>query len=437
MRLNRLLAGGSIAALLSGVAACGLQSVEPKIQLRDALRAFGDQSSGALRLSVPSSEDDIRAFIAAADEAGEGEDVPDDVLSTLLSSSMVVGFDEGKDAEDPADDGGRFVVEIGDLDAVEVRTTGETLYARADVDGLADEFPDLGPDLESFRAELDAAEAGAADLPAALLAPARALLEGEWMSLDGAALVAKVEEMSGTAATVEEDAKLQSDLQELGGKALQDAVVGVERKGEDDDLGDHLVVKLNLRKGYATVRDELPGILPTGEDPAALEEQLPPVDEVPDQDVAVSVWVNDGELTRAELDAAQFLEKPAGHLVLRADVLDAEPVTAPSDSVEVDVNALFDEAMAAGDAPFAGGEVLDAYTLATWVDMDLATVAAEQGGEPSVAFLPEILPWYEGATPDLVITAVGPRVQVATGGETVCLTPSPDGMAEVIDVGPC
>jgi hypothetical protein len=434
VRLNRLLAGGSIAALLGGVAACGLQSVEPRIQLRDALRAFTDQASGALRLSVPSSEDDVRAFLAAADEATGGEDVSADVLSTLLSSSVVVGFDEGKDAGDPADDGGRFVVEIGDLDAAELRTTGETVYARADVDGLVHEFPDLAADVESARAELDAAEAGAADLPAALLAPAHALLEGEWVSLDTAALLAEVEELTGTA-TAEEDAELQSDLEELAGKALQDAVVGVERKEEDDDLGDHLVVKVNLRTGYATVRDGLPGIIPAGEDPATLEE-LPPVDEVPDRDVAVSVWVDDGELTRAELDAAQFLDEPAGHLVLRADALDAEPVTAPSDSVPVDVGALFEGAMAAGNAP-AGGEVLDAYTLATWVDMDLATVAAEQGGEPTVTDLPEILPWYEGATPDLVITAVDPRVQVATGGETVCLTPSPDGMAEQIDDGPC
>jgi hypothetical protein len=121
--------------------------------------------------------------------------------------------------------------------------------------------------------------------------------------------------------------------------------------------------------------------------------------------------------------------------VLRADVLDAEAVTAPSESVPVDVAALLAGAMSA--APQGGEELLDAYTLATWIDTDLSTVALEAGDESSVAYLPEVRFWYEGMTPDLVITAVGPRVQVATGGETVCLTPSPDGLGEAIDDGPC
>ncbi|WP_104526268.1 hypothetical protein [Blastococcus atacamensis] len=428
MRLNRLLVGGSVLALLSGTAACGLQTIEPKIQLRDAFAAFGDQSSGALRLSLPSSEDDVRAFLQAADEATGGEEVPDDVLSTLLSSSLVFGFDEGEDADDPADDAVRTVVEIGDLTATEFRAIGEDLYVRADVDGLVDEFPEMQADVESFRAELESGTT----VPEPLVEPARALLGGDWVSLDGKALMEQVESLSGTS-TAEEEAELQKELQDLAGKAVQDAVVSVERKGEDDDLGDHLVVELNLRKGWATVRDGLPGILPEGEDPATLE-QLPPVEDVPDKDVSVSVWVQDDELTRVELDAAQFLDEPAGHLVLRADVLDAEPVTAPEDSVPVDVAALFEGAMSASTP---GAEELDAYTIATWVDMDLATVAQENGGESSAEYLPEVLAWYEGTTPDLVITAVGPLVEVSTGGETVCLTPSPDGFGEQIADGPC
>ncbi|WP_158544561.1 hypothetical protein [Blastococcus sp. TBT05-19] len=427
MRLTRLLAGAAVLGLLSGTAACGMQSIEPKIQLRDALRAFGDQSSGALRLSIPSSEDDVRAFMAAADEATGGEDVPDDVLSTLLGSSLVLGFDEGEDADDPADDAVRTVLEIGDLDAAEFRGIGEELFVRADVDGLVDEFPDMAADVESFRESLESG----ADIPEPLLEPAQALLDGDWVSLDGAALVEQIETLSGTS-TAEDEAELQKELQDLAGKAVQEAVVSVERKGEDDDLGDHLVVTLNLRKGYAAVREDLPEVL-AADDPTALE-QLPPVEEVPDTDVAVSVWVQDDELSRIELDAAQFLDEPAGHLVLRADVLDAEPVTAPEDSVPVDVMALFEGAMSA--AP-PGTEEIDAYTIAAWIDMDLATVASEAGDESSVAYLPEVLPWYEGTTPDLVITAVGPLVQVSTGGQVVCLTPSPDGFGEQIADGPC
>ncbi|NEK84997.1 hypothetical protein GCU60_04370 [Blastococcus saxobsidens] len=435
MRLNRrLLVGGSVLALLSGTAACGMQSIEPKIQLRDALRAFGDQSSGAVRLSVPSSEDDVRAFIEAVDDTSGDADVPDDVLRTLLSTSVVHGYDSGEDDEDPADDAVRTVVEIGDLTAVEVRAIGETVYTRADVDGLLDEFPDLAADVDSFRAELDGVDGAPSSVPEALLAPARALLDGGWVSVDGEVLLAQLEELGGTPSAGQE-AQLQSDLQELAGKALQDAVVGVERTGEDDDLGDQLTVRLNLRKGYETVRDGLPAIVPDDVEDEAVLAELPPADEVPDKDVEVSVWVQDGELTRAELDAAQFLDDPAGHLVLRLDALEAQPVTAPSDAVAVDVATLLENGLASfvpgADVP------LDAHTIATWVDMDLAGLAAEQGTEPSVALLPELLPYYEGMTPDLLITAVGPRIEVTTAGETACLTPSPDGMAEDVLDGPC
>ncbi|WP_147251717.1 hypothetical protein [Blastococcus sp. TF02-8] len=429
MRLTRLLVGGSVLALLSGTAACGLQTIEPKIQLRDALQAFGDQQSVAVRLSVPSSADDVRAFAEATDESVESEDIADEDLDTLLSSSIVYGYDKGEKADDPADDAVSAQVRIGDLTAGEVRAIGETGYARVDLDGLVEEFPDMAEDVDSFRAELDGAPT---DVPEALLAPARALVDGDWVSLDATELLEQIEAMGG-GSTPEDDKKLQSDLQELGGKALKDAVVSVERKGEDDDLGDHLVVKLNLRKGYATIREGLPGILPESEDPATLEE-LPPVSEVPDKDVDASVWVRDGELTRAEFDVAQFLDEPAGHLVLRADALDAEPVKAPKDAVPVDVAALMEGAMA---VPPGTEEELDAYTIAAWVDMDLTTVASDEGGEPSVEYLPEVMSYYEGATPDLVITAVGAQVQVSTGGETVCLTPSPDGMGEDIADGPC
>jgi hypothetical protein len=40
VRLSRLLAGGTLAALLIGTAACGLPAVEPKIELRDAMSDF-------------------------------------------------------------------------------------------------------------------------------------------------------------------------------------------------------------------------------------------------------------------------------------------------------------------------------------------------------------------------------------------------------------
>lgn len=430
MRLSRLLAGSSALVLLGGAAACGLGSVEPKIQLRDAFRALADDSPLAVRLSVPSSAEDVRAFAAAAD--GSGAEMSDEDLDTLLSASAVVGFDDGDDADDPADDAVRAALELGDATPVEVRTVGQTFYARADVDAVVEQVPAAAADVEELQAELDGA---AGTVPQPLLDAAQSLLDGDWVSLDGKALVEQLEALGGEAAAEPSDEELQR-LQELGRRALEEAVVSVERQGEDD-AGDRLVVELDLRKGYAEVRDDLPSLVP-GAEGQALAEQLPPVKDLPDLDVELSLWVRDDALTRAEIDLAQFLDEPAGKLVLRADVLDGGEITAPSDAVPVDATALLEGIAAAeGAVPGVDEGVLDAYTLAYWLDMDLALVAQEAGDVSSVAYLPEVLPYYEGATPDLVITAVGERVEVSTGGETVCLTPSASGDEEDIAEGPC
>ncbi|RBY87862.1 hypothetical protein [Blastococcus sp. TF02A-30] len=427
MRLSRLFAGSSALVLLGGAAACGLGSVEPKIQLRDAFRALGEETSLAVRLSVPSSADDVRAFAEAADDSGE---MPDDDLETLLSSSIVFGYDEGADADDPEDDAVRTALEMGDATPVELRAVGQVAYARADVDAFVEQVPSAASDVEDLQAGLDGA---AGTVPEPLLAAAQALLDGDWVSLDAQALLEQAEAQGETVPGAEPlDEELAAQAQELMGTAVEESVVSVQREGEDDDLGDHLVVELDLRKGYGAVRDDLPSLFP-GAEGEALADQLPPVKDLPDLDVEVSVWVRDGELTRAEIDAAQFLDEPAGHLVLRADVLDGEPITAPEGALPVDATALLESAASLQAAEGA----VDAYTLATWVDMDLAVLAEESGSPSSVAFLPEVLPYYEGIAPDLAITAVGQRVEVTAGGETVCLTPSADGFAEDIVDGPC
>jgi hypothetical protein len=179
----------------------------------------------------------------------------------------------------------------------------------------------------------------------------------------------------------------------------------------------------------------------TGGTADALEQQLPPVAEVPDKQIDVSFWVRDGDLTRVELDVAQFLDEPAGHLVLRADVLAPEEITAPSDAMEFDIAALMEAGMSGyppgGEGRPAAELEPDAYTVATWIDMDLADMAYEEGGQPSVEYLAEMLPYYEGIAKSLDITAVGERIQVTLDKESVCLTLSPDGMGEDIAEGPC
>jgi hypothetical protein len=436
VRLPRLLAGGMLAAVLTGTSACGLQAAEPKLELRDAMSEFAAGRAGMLQLSLPSSADDVRAFAGAADPSGGDGGMTDDDLEQLLSSSVELGYDFGEDRDSDADDTSRFVVHLEDLDAAEVRTVDGVLYARADVDGLAEKFPEMQADLDTFRGGLTGA-----DVPAETADAATALLDGEWVSVDiqayldsVQALVEQVGEAGGVAPddpTAALSDMSSAEVRDLLGDALKGAVTSVERREGDDDLGDHLVTHLDLRKAYATLRSGLP----------ELEEQLPPVDEVPDKQIDVSFWVLDGDLTRIELDLAQFLDEPAGHLVLRADVLAPEEITAPSDAVEFDVAALMETAMSASDPDVAYQSPPkwkpDAYEIATWVDEDFANVAYEWHTAPSVHQLPEVLPLYEGLMEGLEIIAVGDRIQVTLRNETVCLTLSYYGNSEDIADGPC
>jgi hypothetical protein len=436
VRLPRLLAGGMLAAVLTGTSACGLQAAEPKLELRDAMADFAAGRAGTLQLSLPSSADDVRAFAGAADPSGGDGGMTDDDLEQLLSSSVELGYDFGEDRDSDADDTSRFVVHLEDLDAAEVRTVDGVLYARADVDGLAEKFPEMQADLDTFRGGLTGA-----DVPAETADAATALLDGEWVSVDiqayldsVQALVEQVGEAGGVAPddpTAALSDMSSAEVRDLLGDALKGAVTSIERREGDDDLGDHLVTHLDLRKAYATLRSGLP----------ELEEQLPPVDEVPDKQIDVSFWVLDGDLTRIELDLAQFLDEPAGHLVLRADVLAPEEITAPSDAVEFDVAALMETAMSASDPDVAYQSPPkwkpDAYEIATWVDEDFANVAYEWHTAPSVHQLPEVLPLYEGLMEGLEIIAVGDRIQVTLRHETVCLTLSYYGNSEDIADGPC
>lgn len=454
MRLPRLLAGGAVVAVVTGTAACGVQALEPKIALRDAFSHFTANRSGALELSIASSTDEVVAFAQSADPGSSTSVMSDEDLDTLLSSSLDVAYDLGDDRKSETDDSSSVLVRIDDLVAGELRSVGRTLYARADVDGLAKRFPDMQQGLDEVRNGLTGGDGVSEPAPAEVVEPVTAFLDGEWVSVDVAAYLKQLEEMAAGqdgAAGLDMSDYASDEMRDLLGSALEDAVTTVERR-EEDEIGDHLVAKVDLRKAYTKLRSGLPALF-DGEQADVMEQQLPPVSEVPDKQIDVSFWVRDGELKRAELDVAQFVDDAAGSFVLRADVGSGREISAPDGAVGFDLGALMtagmsayqggDEAYAVGEdgAPVGGvvgdGPQPDAHMIATWVDMDIAGMAGSEGGQPSVSFLPEVTPGYEGTAPGLSITPVGERVQVAVGQDVVCLTLSPDGMGGNITEGPC
>jgi hypothetical protein len=320
------------------------------------------------------------------------------------------------------------------------------MYAKVDVDGLVKEFPDLKPGVDEMRAGLTSADPSAG-VPESVRGPATALLDGSWVSLDLQAWLDQLTAMAAgdgvDAAGTGLDSQASKKARDLAGTILSKALTTVERRETDDRLGDHLVAKVNLQEAYRQLRAGIPDVFSGSPKAEQMEGSLPPVASVPDKDIAISIWVRDTALTRLELDAAQFLDKPAGHLVLRADLLPAEKITAPTGAVPFDVDALVADlpaALGAGssDPGSAMAGDIDAYTVATWVDEDIRAEADDNAIPPTPDVLDRVLQYYTDVAPGLLIFHVDQRIQVNLGGQSACLTLSGDVEQEgTVADGPC
>ncbi|MET0765390.1 MAG: hypothetical protein ABWY29_11025 [Blastococcus sp.] len=436
MSPSRALTRGAVLVLLSGTAACGLSSVAPKVELRSALVAFGEERSAAFTVSLPSSHEDVRAFIAATGE--DDASLDDTMLEELLGTELVVAYDQGESEKKTADDDSRFQLRLDGEDYGELRVVDEVAYARVNVPGLSDRFPDLENEVDTLRADMEASDLGA------LAEAVDAALDGEWVSVDmgeGSWLAEQqkaMEEASGGAPSDD----LAKRLRDVAGKAL-DSSVSV-RKADD-----RLIATVNTRELYTKVKDDLPELL--DEIAPGMGESLPPADEVPSRDVSASFWIEDGELRRIEVDFAQFLEEPTGHLVVRVDTAAGESIDAPDDAVEVDLEALIGQSGLTpeelvgglgGLGGLGGGpgapDAMGAEDAAMSIGYEIQAYASMDGVAPSVEYLPMIAETYAGMTPPLELLAVGDRVQVTYDGEVACLTLAPDYESDsTVVLGPC
>jgi hypothetical protein len=427
MRSSRALTGSALFVLLAGTAACGVASVAPKVQLRDAFGALADARTGSFTVSLPSSEKDVRAFLSAT---GEDQPSADNDLSDLLDSSIVVSYDTGQ-SEDATDDAGAFQLRIGGETYGEMRFVDQVAYARVDTEGLSDRFPELEDGLDEFRDELGAQDLG--DVQAA----ADAALDGDWVSLDvgeGSWFAQQQQAMEDAGSPPADDVRQQ--LLDIGKKAFESSVS--LRSVGSDDIGDRMIVKTNTRELYTDLADELPDLL-AGYAPGA-EEELPSAEEVPDVDVQALIWLDDGKLRRFELDLAQFLEKPAGHMVLRVDVADGDPIEAPDDAVPVDMEQLAALGAAASENTDYAGAPSDvgAEDAAYAVDSEFQFYASTEGVAPTIEHLPKVAEAFADPVDPIELVAVGDRVQVTYAGETACLTLGPDADTPgTVTPGPC
>jgi hypothetical protein len=130
----------------------------------------------------------------------------------------------------------------------------------------------------------------------------KALVDGKWVSLNGAAaqgLASQFGVQTGQSGSNEsQTGKMLGDL-----KSMLDKNVSVTRLGSDDK-GDHLRLSGNAKTLANDAYQSFSTAVPGG---AALSQAKP--QNVPSRVVTVDAWVKDGVLSEISIDLSQFLDK--------------------------------------------------------------------------------------------------------------------------------
>ena len=310
MRLRSLLLG--VALLLAGCADSSSAGGSPQETLEEALANLHAMPGVTASVTVRSDAGSLQALTADGGEQISAEDA-----EKILASSLTIS---AKNTTDPAEAASQLVVNAAGEDALEMRTVDAALYLRADVRFLLGLFGQPPTAADAFAGQ---AAAGGLDF----VGP---LIEGRWIAVTG------FEELMGQGAATP-SAEQAEAMEELLAALRSSASVSSE--GEDD-AGEHLVASVSLRQ-VARDLGEAAGKLGRGFAGGG----FPPPDEVPDRQVALDLWVDDGRLTRVEFDFLQLgdvagADVPAGveTLAVRIDLEEfSGEVEAPADAVPVDL----------------------------------------------------------------------------------------------------
>jgi hypothetical protein len=321
--MRKFLAAIAAATLL--MAACGGDDGggsgggNPEETLKAAVENL---SEGGRTLTMSLSSD--AGSLSALSEGTLSEEDAAKILDSSLSIST-------NGADDPAEAQFAMAVTIAGSTDVEFRLVDEVVYLRIDVDSLLDL---AGPDAKA------AAQAQVAALvqqaSASGLDWVEAGASGEWLAFSGVTQL--LEQFGGMAASP--SAEQQAIVDQFAAALTDSATVTSEGS---DDLGEHLVASVefkDLYDNFLKLAEDLGQAVPTTD--------LPPENEIPEGELNVDVWVDDGQLTQVELDFLQLAELgdeeiPEGveSLGLRVALEEfSGEVEAPSDATEVDLTQL-------------------------------------------------------------------------------------------------
>ncbi|MEX0834686.1 MAG: hypothetical protein WD010_01245 [Nitriliruptor sp.] len=335
-RRSATLSAGSL--LLASLTACsgGGADVEndPEQALSDAIEALADYDGIELVVAI---DGDREAIIAASEGDLDGSEV-----SLLLDSSIQIRAA----GEDETDAQAEVIVDLAGQPAFELRYLPESeLFLRLDLDAISDavDDPSFG---ESIEEAVDAAgQFGLGEVAAAVR-------DGSWIKLTG---VEQFAEFARSPRTEEPSEEEVEDVQERIVGAMQDflesdvtvAYQGEEEAGERVTATTTQAALAGLLDEISTIASDLSGV---DGDQFGLDSTA---GEGSDEPVEIDLWIADGRLSQLGFDLSALAEDegegaPEGTFLLVAiDEFDGS-VTAPDESTEVDLFAIFGTLMGGG-----------------------------------------------------------------------------------------
>jgi hypothetical protein len=317
-----------VAAVLV-TAGCSSERPEPQAELSTAFGSLEESRAVSMTFSIDGDLEGLSGL-------SEGDALTQEEVDQITSSNLVIGADQGEDAESTADDAMSLDLVVDGTRAGGLRYLSDTFYLQVNADELSEKYPEIAEGMTSIEESI-------ATTPE--LSTFQPLLDGEWGSLDTGpgSTFRLLLEQAGQGATMEEAVPSPEDV-----KALKDAFTQVGRDAtvtRDEADEDHLTASVNVRQAYTTLRPVLEQQFASAG--ALAGEQLPALDEAPDAPLEVEVWLEDGEVKSVELDLTQFNDSP-GRAVMKIDVEETDPISAPDGASEIDINALVQAMMGGG-----------------------------------------------------------------------------------------
>ncbi|MFN2525588.1 MAG: hypothetical protein ABR505_04900 [Actinomycetota bacterium] len=320
--MRRLITNLMVGCLLATSCGGTDESAAPedlKAQLTSAVQALGEQPGLIISLSLQSTPESLQAI--AAEDGGQ---LTADDAAKILASSLTLSVLQGETPEES-----EFALAVnaaGTENAFELRVVNDSLYARADIAGLA----------QVFGADPAMLEATARDAAASGFDFALPALEGRWLTVQSLSKLSQ--QLAGGMAPPTPSDIQQQAIDEFTAAIQSSATV---TEAGEDEMGRHIIASVPLRDLFARFTELASSLGP-------LPAPLPPASEIPDEQLRLDAWVNDDFLTQVELDFLQFAayadeDVPEGvdRFALRVGIAEfAGGVEEPTDAVPIDLQQI-------------------------------------------------------------------------------------------------